>query len=368
MGVRVPAGLHDVEAVESSITAITGEGLFLRGMPLDTLLEHATFEEAAFLLWHDRRPSTAELVTLRHSYAKAWHLPPDLVPLITHLPAGTDPLWALQAALPHMGHVDPDHQLRGHDVERQRAVRVLAQVPAVLACRHWGMPVARLDPVAPLAPQVLRALGAKLLSPAIANAALILYADHELAASTFVARITAAAGSGLYDGLAAALAVLKGPLHGGSTLEVATLIRHLAESRHLPAALDEVLASGRRIPGFGHSVYQGRDPRATHFRRLAEQTATGEARRWIEAAFALEERVQRERGLSANVDLFGATFMHAAGIKDNSMVALFAVARTAGWLAHMLEQYENNLLIRPRAHYTGTLDRVWEENPKAAAQ
>jgi citrate synthase len=361
MAQRPPAGLHDVEAVESSITAITSEGLFFRGMPLDTLLEHATFEEVAFLLWHDRRPSTADLVTLRHAYAKAWVLPPELVPSITHLPADADPLWALQASLPFMAHVDPDRHATGLDVERQRAIRVLAQVPAVLACRHWGMPVARLDPVAPLAPQVLRALGAKPLPVAAANAALILYADHELAASTFAARITAAAGSGLYDGLAAALAVLKGPLHGGATLQVAALLRRLAEARHLPTALNEVLAGRRRIPGFGHTVYRGGDPRAAHFRRLAEHVATGESRRWIEAALALEERVRDEHGLHANVDFYGTAFMHAAGFKDHAMVALFAVARTAGWLAHMLEQYENNRLIRPRAHYTGTLDRAWDE-------
>jgi citrate synthase len=361
MAQRSAAGLHDVEVVESSITAITSEGLFLRGMPLETLLEHATFEEVAFLLWHDRRPTTAELVTLRHAYTKAWLLPPELVPTVTHLPADADPLWALQSALPFMAHIDPDRQKSGRDAERQRAVRVLAQVPAVLACRHWGMPVARLDPIAPLAPQVLRALGAKPLPVAAANAALILYADHELAASTFAARITAAAGSGLYDGLAAALAVLKGPLHGGATLEVAALLRRLAEARNLPTALNELMASKQRIPGFGHSVYLEGDPRAAHFRHLAEQIATGEARRWIDAAFALEELVKRDYGLHANIDLFGTAFMHAAGIKDQAMVALFAVARTAGWLAHMLEQYENNRLIRPRAHYTGTLDRSWEE-------
>lgn len=368
MAQRSATGLHDVEAVESSITAITSEGLFLRGIPLDMLLEHATFEEVAFLLWHDRRPTTAELVTARHAYTKAWHLPPELVPTVTHLPADADPLWALQAALPFMAHADPDHQKTGHDVERQRAVRVLAQVPAVLACRHWGMPVARLDPVAPLAPQVLRALGAKPLPVATANAALILYADHELAASTFAARITAAAGSGLYDGMAAALAVLKGPLHGGATLAVAALIRQLADARSLPTAVDELVASKRRIPGFGHSVYLEGDPRAAHFRHLAEQIATGEARRWIEAAIALEERIWREHGLHANIDLYGTVFMHAAGFKDQAMVALFAVARTAGWLAHMLEQYENNRLIRPRAHYTGTLDRAWGEQPTLAEQ
>src|SRR6187455_638331 len=113
MALRPADGLRDVEAVESTITAITSEGLFLRGMSLDTLLEHATFEEAAFLLWHDRRPSTAELVSLRHAYTKAWHLSPELVPAITRLPGGADPLWALQMALPFVAHADPERQATG---------------------------------------------------------------------------------------------------------------------------------------------------------------------------------------------------------------------------------------------------------------
>jgi len=137
------------------------------------------------------------------------------------------------------------------------------------------------------------------------------------------------------------------------------MLRWLAESRRLDQALAEVVRE-RRIPGFGHSVYLEDDPRAAHFRRLAQQIATGEPRRWLDVAVILEERVRREHGLRANVDLYSVVFMHAAGLKDNTMLALFAVARTAGWLAHMLEQKRNNRLIRPRARYTGTLGRNWE--------
>ncbi len=353
-------GLRDVEAVESAITAIVPEGLFFRGIALKTLVEHATFEELAFLLWHDRRPSGLELREFATAYAKAWTLPPDAVAAVQALPANADPLWALQAAIPFLAMADPERDDTSLAAEERRAVRVLAQVPAALACRHWGMPVARLDPGVSLAAQVLRALGSKPLPPHVANAALILYADHELAASTFAARIAAAARSDLYDGLAAGLAVLRGPLHGGATLEAAAMLRSLAEARRLDTAIDSVLDEWPRIPGFGHSVYQEGDPRAAHFRRLAEQIAMGEARRWLEAAFALEERVLRERGLHANVDLYAVAFMHAAGLRDSAILALFAVSRTAGWIAHMLEQRRNNRLIRPRARYTGAIGRSWE--------
>ena len=353
-------GLRNVEAVESSITAITPEGVFYRGVALDTLLAKASFEELAYFLWHDRRPGAHELREFRAAYAKAWALTPDAVAAIQALPASADPLWALHVAVPFMALADPEREDTSIEADERRAVRVLALAPAAIACRYWGMPVARLDPAASLGAQVLRALGSKSLPPDVADAALILYADHELAASTFAARIAAAALSGPYDGLIAGLAVLRGRLHGGSTLEAAGLLRTLAEARRIDTAIDALMAERRRIPGTGHSVYQEGDPRAAHFRRLAERTATGEARRWLDAAVALEERVLRDRGMHANVDLYGAAFMHAAGLKDSAMLALFAVARTAGWLAHMLEQKQNNRLIRPRARYTGTTGRSWE--------
>jgi citrate synthase len=353
------AGLRNVEAVESSITAITPEGLFLRGIPLDALVTKATFEELAFLLWYDRRPSGVELRDFRAAYTKAWALPFEAVTSIQALPAA-DLLGALQVALPFFAAADPDRNDISFEADERRAVRVLAQIPAALACRYWGRPVARLDPANSLAQQVLRALGSKPLPPAVADAALILYADHELAASTFAARIVAAALGGLYDGISAGLAVLRGPLHGGSTPNAAALLRRLAEAPRLDSAIAGVLAEGQRLPGFGHAVYAEGDPRAAHFRRLTDQIATGEARRWLQTAVALEERVTRERGLHANVDLYGAAFMHAAGLRDNAMLALFAVARASGWLAHMLEQKRNNRLIRPRARYTGSLGRSWE--------
>lgn len=355
------AGLRNVEAVESSLTAITPDGLFLRGIALDTLVARASYEEVAFLLWHDRRPSDHELREFRASYTKAWSLQPDAVGAIQALPPQADGLWALQAAVPFVALADPERDDVSPEAEERRAVRVLAQVAAAIACRHWGMPVARLDPAAPIGAQVLRALGSKPLPPEVADAALILYADHELAASTFAARIAAAALAGLYDGLIAGLAVLRGSLHGGATLEVAALLRQLTESRRVVDAVDALVTPGRRIPGAGHAVYSGGDPRAVYFRRLAEHIAGGEARRWIEAAILLEERAQERLGLAANADLYAVAFMHAAGLKDNAMLAFFAVARTAGWLAHMLEQKRNNRLIRPRARYTGVLGRSWED-------
>lgn len=353
-------GLRDVEVVESSITAITPEGLFYRGHSLETVLEHATFEELAFVLWHDRRPTRDELTSFRGQYLKSWLLPAEVIPTVTRLNPAADPLLALQVAIPFLALADLERDDPSPAARHRGAVRLLAQAAAVVACRHWGMPVGRLDPAAPLGAQVMRALGAKALPARVADAALILYADHELAASTFAARIAAAAHSGLHDGVGAGLAVLKGPLHGGSTMEVANMLRRIAEASHFPTAIDRLLGSGGRVPGFGHTVYRSGDPRAAHFHRLADQTATGEARRWLEVAEILEERILLEQRLYANVDLYGAVFMHAAGFRDNAMVAFFAVARIAGWIAHMLEQSHNNRLIRPRARWTGVIGRGWD--------
>ena len=357
---QLSAGLRDVEAVESSVSTIAPEGLFYRGIPLDAILGRATYEEVAFLLWNDRRPASGELSAVRQAYVKAWTLTPETVAAINAVPGGVEPLWSLQAALPLLGVADGERDDMSAAAEQRRAIRILGQVGAALACRYWRIPVKNLDPNSSLASQVLRALGSRPLPAAVADAALILYADHELAASTFAARVAAAARSGLYDGLSAAVAVLKGPLHGGSTLEVAALLRGLADSRSLESAVSLALAPGRRLPGFGHSVYKEADPRAAHFRRLAEQIAVGEARRWLDAAMMLERRVAAEQNLYANVDLYAVAFMHAAGLKDSFMLAMFAVARTAGWLAHMIEQHQNNRLIRPRARYTGILQREWD--------
>ncbi len=355
-------GLRNVEVVESAITAITPNGLFLRGFPLDTLLGEASFEEVAFILWFGRQPAVHELIELRQHYVRGWMLPHEAISIIQGLPAQAEPLSVLQAALPLLALTDPDRGDTSEAAEERQAVRILAQVPAIIACRHWGMPVARLDSNASLASQVFRALGAKPISAEVADAALILYADHELAASTFAARIAAAARSSLHDGLSAALAVLKGPLHGGATLDAATMLRRIAEARPIEAGVTAVLAEHRQLPGFGHTVYVDGDPRAIRFRQLAEHIATGESRRWLDAANMLAQRVERERGLHANVDLYAVVFMHAAGFRDPTMLAFFAIARTAGWLAHMIEQHHNNRLIRPRARYTGTLGREWNEH------
>lgn len=345
------SGLRNVEAVDSSITAILPDGLFYRGIPLATLITHATFEEVAFLLWYDRRPSAAELVAFRDAYIMAWNLPPSIDAALVSMPHGVMPLPRLQATLPLLDLVTADTSLL--------PIQILAQAPAVLARQQQGKP-SPLDNDLPLAVQIFQRLGAQALPASVANAALILYADHELAASTFAARITAAAGASLYDGLSAALAVLKGPLHGGSLPAAARLLRSLASATDPEVAIGELVANTRTIPGFGHSVYRTRDPRADHFRTLTEQIIQHDTSHWLDLAMRLETQVFKKRGLYSNVDLYAVTFLHAAGIADDMMIGIFAVARTAGWLAHMLEQRHNNRLIRPRAHYEGQFGRKWE--------
>ncbi|GIV96871.1 MAG: citrate synthase 2 [Herpetosiphonaceae bacterium] len=349
----VKADLRDVEVLESRITAITPDGLFLRGVPLDELLAGASFEEVAFLLWYGRGPGPSELQALRRALARAWLLPARVLELIGPL-RGAEPLSRLQVALPLLALEGP-----AEEENERRAARILAQVPAVLALSRSGDAAPPLDLNRPLALQIVQALGARNIPARDADMALILYADHELAASTFAARVTAAALSSLYDGMSAAVAVLKGPLHGGSIVEAAHMLRDLAEAPDLDAAVAALLASRRRVPGFGHSVYRRRDPRAAHFLAMAERIAGDEDRRWLQAAERLERAVYEQRGLSCNADLYAAIWMHAAGFDDTMMPGLFATARAAGWTAHMIEQQTFNRLIRPRARYTGNVGGHW---------
>ncbi len=362
-------GLEGVVATSSSICHIDGEQGLLSycGYDIHDLAREATFEEVCHLLWHRRLPNRAELGDLRSELAAARPLPESMLRLIRTLPPG-DAMDALRTLVSALALVDPKADARtgaavqDPDTAYRTAVRLTAQVGSLVAT--WGRLAAGGGPIDPdpaldHAANVLLMLNGERPTREAARAldvALILHADHELNASTFAARVTAATLSDLYSTAVAGIGALKGPLHGGANAEVMRMLLDLGEDAPddvVEGAIRGMLAKKQKVPGFGHRVYRTEDPRATHLRRMSETLSKQTETRWFAMSRTIERVMKDGRRIDANVDFYSASTYHMLGIPIGLFTPIFAVSRISGWTAHVLEQYANNRLIRPRADYTG---------------
>ncbi|ADU51412.1 citrate synthase [Thermaerobacter marianensis DSM 12885] len=363
-----PAGLEDVVAGTSEICFIDGkEGrLLYRGYDVRDLAEHASFEEVVYLLWHGRLPNRAELDAFVQQLRSLQALPGQVLDLIQHIPPATHPMAALRTAVSYLGTLDPDQEDQSQEANLRRATRLVAQFPTLVAAiqrvRQGKEPVAPRRDLS-LAANFLYMLRGEEPSPLhadVMNVALVLHADHELNASTFAARVVAATLSDMYSAITAAIGALKGPLHGGANEQVMRTLLEIGSPDKAEAWVKEALAAKRRIMGFGHRVYKTEDPRATILRRLSRKVAEAAGDlRWFEISQAVEKVVTAEKGLYPNVDFYSASTYYVMGIPFELYTPIFAVSRISGWTAHVLEQYANNRLIRPRAEYTGPTRREW---------
>jgi citrate synthase len=357
-------GLEDVVATASAICYLDGEKGVLAycGYDIHDLARAATFEEVCYLLWHRRLPSRAELGDLQSQLAAARPLPEPIIRLMRSLPPvdGMDALRTIASALAHYdaeaGDASPAAQYR-------KAVRLTAQTGTIVAT--WGRlqagggPIAP-DPVLSHAANFLYLLtGARpsALETRAFDVALTLHADHELNASTFAGRVAAATLTDIYSAVVAAIGTLKGPLHGGANAEVMKMLLDLGEDASGDRIDDFVrgkLARKEKIAGFGHRVYKTEDPRATHLRQMSRDLGKRAGRTaWYDMSQRIEALVKSEKKLNPNVDFYSASMYYTLGIPIDLYTPIFAVSRMSGWTAHILEQYANNRLIRPRADYTG---------------
>ena len=357
-------GLEDVVATSSAICYLDGERGVLAycGYDIHDLAKSATFEEVCFLLWHRRLPSRAELGDLQSQLAAGRALPEPIIRLMRSLPP-VDGMDALRTITSALGHYDSDLEDASPQAQYRKAVRLTAQVGTIVAT--WGRLQNGGGPLAPDPAMSHAASFLYLLSGERPNAtairaldvALILHADHELNASTFAGRVAAATLTDIYSAIVAAIGTLKGPLHGGANAEVMKLLLELGQTA-TGERVDEVirgkLARKEKIPGFGHRVYKTEDPRATHLRRMSQDLGkrSGNAA-WFDMSQRIEALVKGEKKLNPNVDFYSASTYYALGIPIDLYTPVFAVSRMSGWTAHILEQYANNRLIRPRADYTG---------------
>ena len=360
----ITAGLEGVIAGESEICYIDGyQGILsYRGYNIHTLAENANFEEVIFLLWNGYLPKQAELDGLKRSLVAERELPGGVVDFLRCIPKG-NPMDVLRTAVSMLSLYDPEASDMSSEANQRKAVRLMSQTATIVTTfdsLRSGKEVIPGDPNLAFAANFLYTLTGRRPDDVMEKAfdvAMILHADHELNASTFAARVTAATLSDIYSSVTSGIGALKGPLHGGANQDVIKWLLDLGDEEEAVDRVRNTLARKVKIPGFGHRVYRTEDPRATHLRVLSEELGkrTGHEKLY-RLSMRMEEAIKQEKGLNPNVDFYSASAYYSLGIPIDLYTPIFAVSRMSGWTAHILEQYLNNRLIRPRAEYKGNPD------------
>jgi len=356
-------GLEGVVATTSKICFIDGERgvLAYRGIDIHELAHESNFEETCYLLWFGKLPTRRELRELRDRLAEERKLDASIISLLRTAPRHALPMDVLRTAVSAVSFYDPQEKSNDHTANVDKAIRLTSQIALIVSAYdriRKGQPVVEPDRSLSHAANFLLMLNGKNPSMTAERAldiALILHADHELNASTFAARVTAATLSDMHSAITSAIGALKGPLHGGANEAVFHILEAIDTSGADPVEyVKGMLAQKKKIPGFGHRVYHTEDPRATHLRRMSRElgNSSGEGK-WFEISRKIEEFVKADKKLNANVDFYSASTYHTLGIDVDLFTPIFAVSRISGWTAHVIEQLDDNRLIRPRAEYMG---------------
>ena len=358
-----PKGLEGIVATTSKICYIDGDRgvLAYRGIDIHELADHSNFEETCYLLWFGKLPTRAELRELRDRLAEERKLDTAILTLLGNAPRHALPMDVLRTAVSALSFYDPEEKNNDRKVNIDKAIRITSQIAMIVAAYdrlRKGLPLVEPDRSLSHAANFLLLLNGKHPSPTAERAldiALILHADHELNASTFAARVTAATLSDMHSAITSAIGALKGPLHGGANEAAFHILETIDTSGADPIEYVKVmLAQKKKIPGFGHRVYHTEDPRATHLRAMSRDLgkAVGQPK-WFDMSHKIEEFVKVDKKLNANVDFYSASTYHVLGIDVDLFTPVFAVSRVSGWAAHVIEQLDDNRLIRPRAEYEG---------------
>jgi len=362
------AGLEGVVAGESEICYIDGYAgvLSYRGYNIHTLADNAQFEEAIFLLWNGWLPRQGELEQLKKDLAAERGLPGPVVDFLKSV-GQASPMDVLRTAVSMLALYDAEAQDMSTEANHRKAVRLMSKTAAIVTTfdrLRKSKPVVEPDPSLGFSANFLYTLTGNRPDDVMERAfdvAMTLHADHELNASTFAARVTAATLSDIYSSVTSGIGALKGPLHGGANQDVINVLLKLGGEDEAADRVRDTLARKVKMPGFGHRVYRTEDPRATHLRVLSEELGkrTGHEKLY-RMSRRMEETVKEVKNLDPNVDFYSASTYYSLEIPVDLFTPVFAVSRMAGWTAHVLEQYRNNRLIRPRAEYKGNPDgQTW---------
>lgn len=356
-------GLEGIVAAASSISSIIDGALTYRGINIDELAEQATFEEVAYLLWHGKLPTQAELNGLIEQFGQYADIPAEVIAGLRLYPKASNSMAALRTAVSSLALYDSEANDMSREANIRKAIKLQAQLPTIVAAyariREGKEPVAPKKGVG-IAHNFLYMLTgeepAKVAIQAM-DKALVLHADHELNASTFAARVTVATLSDIYSGVTSAIGALKGPLHGGANEAVMVMLDDIGSPANLEAYIQKKLDNKEKVMGFGHRVYKNGDPRAKHLMEMSRQLGqlNGDTTLY-EMSVKIEQLVTGQKGLKPNVDFYSASCYTMLGIPRDLFTPIFAISRVSGWTAHILEQFEDNRLIRPRAEYVGPVD------------
>jgi citrate synthase len=367
---HAPKGLEGVVATTSKICYIDGEEgvLAYRGIDIHELADHSTFEETCYLLWNGALPTKSQLKELHERLAAERKLDPAIIEMLRSLPKGAMPMDVLRTAVSALGLYDAEEKKGDHAANVSKSIRLTSQIAMIVAAYdrlRKGKEVVKADPALSHPANFLLMLNGEPPSKTAERAldiALILHADHELNASTFAARVTAATLSDMHSAITSAIGTLKGPLHGGANEAVFHILEDIDSRKADPVEyVRGLLAQKKKISGFGHRVYHTEDPRATHLRKMSEDLCKSSGQpKWFEMSRKIEQFIKAEKKLNANVDFYSASTYHVLGIDVDLFTPIFAVSRISGWSAHVIEQLDDNRLIRPRADYIGpTYPQHW---------
>ena len=356
-------GLEDVVAGTSSICFIDGKKgiLAYRGIDIHDLAEVSTFEEVTYLLWHGKLPNRKELADFTLQSVRERKLDAQIISFLRQVPKHAIPMDVVRTLVSALSFFDPEEAVNTKEANYNKSLRLFSQVGMIVASYdriRKGLPLIEPDRSLNYAGNFLLMLNGKRPSETAIRAldtSLILTADHEWNASTFAARVTAATLSDMHSAITSGIGALKGPLHGGANEAVMKLLNVIEESGADPVEYVKGLVAQKvKIPGFGHRVYTTEDPRATHLRQMSRDLGYSSGQpKWYENSKAIEEWVNKEKKLNANVDFYSASVYHMLGIDVDLFTPLFVMSRTSGWTAHVMEQLSDNRLIRPRAEYIG---------------
>jgi citrate synthase len=360
---HAPKGLEGVVATTSKICYIDGDRgvLAYRGIDIHELAHQSTFEETCYLLWFGKLPTRTELRELRDRLAEERKLDASIVTLLRNAPRHALPMDVLRTAVSALSFYDPEEKNNDRTANVHKAIRLTSQISMIVAAYdriRKGHPVVEPDRSLSHSANFLLMLNGKqpnITAERALDIALILHADHELNASTFAARVTAATLSDMHSAITSAIGALKGPLHGGANEAVFRILEAIDASGADPIDyVKGMLAQKKKVPGFGHRVYHTEDPRATHLRAMSRELGKSSGQgKWFEISRQIEEFVKSDKKLNANVDFYSASTYHTLGIDVDLFTPIFAISRISGWAAHVIEQLDDNRLIRPRAEYLG---------------
>lgn len=359
-------GLEGVVATTSSISSIIDGVLTYRGVNIDELAENATFEEVIYLLWHGKLPNASQLEQLKQTLNQNIELPSQLVDTLRLFPKNANAMAVLRTAVSSLGLYDDEVEDTSSEANLRKAIRLQARIPAIVAAfariREGKEPISPKPDLSLAANFLYMLTGTEPDDIAIEalDKALVLHADHELNASTFASRVTVATLSDIYSGVTSAIGTLKGPLHGGANEAVMVMLEEIGSLDQVADYIKAKFENRELIMGFGHRVYKTGDPRAKHLQKMSHELGkiTGNMK-WYDMSIEIEKIVTSEKGLKPNVDFYSASVYTSLQIPRDLFTPVFAFSRVSGWTAHILEQYENNRLIRPRADYVGPANQPY---------